>query len=69
MAIAADCLLVTCPQCGAWPMAAKGYSDGWATRREMPFRCPDCGHQETLNVEGAKTTPYHEEAPPTQPER
>jgi hypothetical protein len=41
-----DRLLVACPQCHAWPMAASGQPK-WHHPREMIFRCPRCGHQAT----------------------
>jgi endogenous inhibitor of DNA gyrase (YacG/DUF329 family) len=37
-------LLVACPQCHAWPMAAR---DKRFFPRAMTFRCPRCGHQAT----------------------
>jgi hypothetical protein len=41
-----DRLLVACPQCHAWPMAASG-QPRWPYPREMIFRCAHCGHQAT----------------------
>jgi hypothetical protein len=42
--VAQSDLLVACPQCHAWPMAASGE---WFFTRAMTFRCPRCGHQAT----------------------
>jgi hypothetical protein len=41
-------LLVECPRCRAWPMAAVGP----LSRRygEMLFRCPRCRHREIFNL-------------------
>jgi hypothetical protein len=39
-------LIVACPQCRAWPMAASG-QPRWLYPPEMIFRCPRCGHQAT----------------------
>jgi hypothetical protein len=64
MVVSADCLLVSCPRCGAWPMAAKGHSDSWSAA-QVRFKCRQCENEEVLSVEGTKT-PYRE-APPTQP--
>lgn len=39
-------LLVKCPRCGAWPMAVSSGKDTFA-QREIAFRCPKCGSEET----------------------
>ena len=44
--IETDSLLVKCPNCGAWPMAASLPRSG-AARQEVRFRCPECRRQET----------------------
>lgn len=44
--IETDSLLVKCPRCGAWPMAASLPKTG-AARQEIRFRCPECHCQET----------------------
>jgi hypothetical protein len=43
-AVAQSDLLVACPQCHAWPMAAR---DKRFFPRAITFRCPRCGHQAT----------------------
>jgi RNase P subunit RPR2 len=43
-------LLVACPQCHAWPMAASRLRVKWTFAKEMMFRCARCGHQATFNV-------------------
>jgi DNA-directed RNA polymerase subunit M/transcription elongation factor TFIIS len=43
--IETDSLLVKCPRCGAWPMAAN-LPKASASRREIRFRCPECHYQE-----------------------
>jgi hypothetical protein len=43
--IEADSLLVKCPRCGAWPMAASLPKTS-AARQEIRFRCPECRCQE-----------------------
>jgi hypothetical protein len=50
-----DRLLVACPQCHAWPMAASGSKYKWS--REMMFCCPRCGHHEIFNMIYPKGTP------------
>jgi hypothetical protein len=45
-----DDLLVACPQCHAWPMAASGSKSKWSYQSDMMFRCPRCCHQETFNI-------------------
>jgi hypothetical protein len=40
--VAQSDLLVACPQCHAWPMAANGKQ---FFPRAMTFRCARCGHQ------------------------
>lgn len=45
MVIETDNLLVKCPLCGGWPMAAcLPKSSLW--QQEVRFRCAQCGHQE-----------------------
>ena len=39
-----DTLLVNCPRCGAWPMAANFSSD--LAQSGQKFRCPRCRHEE-----------------------
>jgi hypothetical protein len=43
--IETDSLLVKCPRCGAWPMAASLPKTS-AARQEIRFRCPECRCQE-----------------------
>ena len=43
--IESETLLVKCPHCGAWPMAA-GDIKASAYRRELRFKCARCGHKE-----------------------
>jgi len=43
-----DRLLVACPQCDAWPMAAGRSPSRWQNSREMIFRCPQCGRREVF---------------------
>ena len=43
--IESDSLLVKCPRCGAWPMAASLPKTS-AARQEVRFRCPECRCQE-----------------------
>ncbi|MBR0828451.1 hypothetical protein JQ596_23210 [Bradyrhizobium manausense] len=38
--------LISCPECGAWPMAAKIRKSAWATPNEVTFVCGGCGFQE-----------------------
>jgi hypothetical protein len=40
-----DTLLVNCPRCGGWPMAASLPKPNSA-QREIRFRCAQCRHQE-----------------------
>lgn len=40
--IETDSLLVKCPQCGAWPMAAN-FPKG-ASTQEIRFKCTRCQH-------------------------
>jgi hypothetical protein len=48
--IETDSLLVKCPQCGGWPMAACFPKPNWS-QREVRFRCGRCRHQETARLE------------------
>jgi hypothetical protein len=41
-----DTLLVKCPQCGAWPMAANFSSGPNLVQRVLRFRCVRCRHDE-----------------------
>jgi uncharacterized Zn finger protein len=43
--IETDTLLVECPKCGAWPMAAGVPKRGHA-RHDVRLRCAKCGHDE-----------------------
>jgi DNA-directed RNA polymerase subunit RPC12/RpoP len=43
-----DRLLVACPQCHAWPMAAGRAPSRWPS--EIIFRCPQCGHRELFSL-------------------
>lgn len=43
--IETDSLLVRCPQCGAWPMAAN--MSKISAQREIRFRCSRCRHQDS----------------------
>jgi hypothetical protein len=46
MVIETDNLLVKCPVCGGWPMAAcLPKSNSWQ-QQEVRFRCAHCRHQE-----------------------
>lgn len=45
-----DSLLVKCPQCGGWPMAAILPKPNWS-QREVRFRCAQCRHQETARLQ------------------
>jgi transposase-like protein len=49
--IETDSLLVKCPHCGAWPMAA-GLPKAGSSRREVRFRCPECHYQEAGRLPG-----------------
>jgi hypothetical protein len=42
--IETDTLLVECPHCGGWPMAASFSRN--SAQREIRFRCAQCRHQE-----------------------
>ncbi|SFK00143.1 hypothetical protein [Bradyrhizobium sp. Gha] len=43
--IETDILLVKCPSCGAWPMAARAPKAGYA-ERDVRLKCAKCGHGE-----------------------
>jgi len=43
--IETETLLEKCPQCGAWPMAAK-LPKADPGNREIQLRCVSCGHRE-----------------------
>jgi transposase-like protein len=49
--IETDSLLVKCPHCGAWPMAA-GLPKASSAHRVVRFRCPECQYQETGRLRG-----------------
>jgi hypothetical protein len=55
-------VLVACPQCHAWPMAASGSKFKWSHQSEMMFRCPRCGHHEIFNISRARLTARHPRA-------
>jgi transposase-like protein len=66
--IEVDSLLVKCPHCGAWPMAANVQKAN--SVREIRFRCPDCHRQEAsyLRAAGPGRLPMpdrHPQAPGT----
>jgi uncharacterized C2H2 Zn-finger protein len=42
----ADRMLIACPRCHSWPMAAT--SPRGRPESEMVFKCPRCGAQERL---------------------
>jgi hypothetical protein len=46
MMIDTDTLLVKCPQCGAWPMAANFFSGPNLAQPVLRFRCARCRHDE-----------------------
>jgi transposase-like protein len=50
--IETESLLVKCPRCGAWPMAASLPKPG-SSRQEIRFRCPECRYQDTGSLQGA----------------
>lgn len=39
---AADAVLVTCPSCKAWPMAANLVKPAWGYQPVLQFTCPKC---------------------------
>jgi hypothetical protein len=39
---AVDAVLVTCPACKAWPMAANISKPSWGYRPVLQFTCPKC---------------------------
>lgn len=43
--IETDTLLVKCPNCGAWPMAAGPPKSAYA-HQDVRLRCAKCGHGE-----------------------
>lgn len=49
-------LLVKCPRCGAWPMAVSSGKDTFA-QREIAFRCPKCGSEETGRLRRGALSP------------
>jgi hypothetical protein len=40
--LAADAVLISCPKCHAWPMAANIVKPSWASRPTMQFTCAKC---------------------------
>jgi transposase-like protein len=40
--LAADAVLIACPKCQAWPMAANIVKLSWASRPTMQFTCAKC---------------------------
>jgi hypothetical protein len=46
MMIETDTLLVNCPHCGTWPMAAASLPKPNSAQSEVRFLCPRCRHQE-----------------------
>jgi hypothetical protein len=51
--IETDTLLVKCPRCGGWPMAAYLAKPNSA-QREIRFRCAWCRHQEGGRLQQAE---------------
>jgi DNA-directed RNA polymerase subunit RPC12/RpoP len=52
--IETDTLLVKCPHCGGWPMAAS-LSKPYSSQPEIRFRCPQCRHQEAGRLRPAES--------------
>jgi hypothetical protein len=50
--IETDTLLVKCPHCGGWPMAACLPKPN-LSQREVRFRCAQCHHQEAGRLQGS----------------
>ena len=48
-----DHVLMACPHCHAWPMAASLPKSRWTGSNEVSFRCARCGHQETVSTRKA----------------
>jgi RNase P subunit RPR2 len=46
--VESDGLLVACPQCHSWPMAAARPVSRLNNSGEMIFRCAQCGHREVF---------------------
>lgn len=42
--------LISCPECDAWPMAARIRKSAWATPNEVTFVCSGCGFQEVAII-------------------
>jgi hypothetical protein len=40
--LAADAVLIACPKCHAWPMAANIVKPSWASRPTMQLTCAKC---------------------------
>jgi len=49
-----DSLLVKCPQCGAWPMAANLPRDA-SRQQEIHFTCTRCRHEQGAPLRSAAT--------------
>jgi hypothetical protein len=44
-------VLMCCPNCHAWPMAANFIGSKWASQpQEIDFRCAMCGHVESVAI-------------------
>lgn len=50
--IETDSLLVKCPNCGAWPMAAN-LPKAIGTHGQVRFRCRECHYQESGTLQRA----------------
>jgi hypothetical protein len=62
MMIDMDSLLVKCPHCGAWPMAANVPRTG--AQQVIKFTCTKCLHQEGGRLRRTTAArPIHEPAP------
>jgi hypothetical protein len=65
--------LISCPECGAWPMAANVRSAWRSPPREVTFVCGPCGCQEAaaVSVSGqlVKITHLSERRAPHHPRR
>jgi predicted RNA-binding Zn-ribbon protein involved in translation (DUF1610 family) len=60
--IETDTLLEKCPQCGAWPMAARLPKPN-SPEAKIRLRCPHCGHQEFGRLRRAGSIRRHSEPP------
>jgi hypothetical protein len=50
-----DTLLVNCPRCGAWPMAANFSSSSDLAQPGLMFRCARCRHNEGGRLRRARS--------------